>query len=137
MDYIDDYSACESTYATLRIYPGDINPVEITKRMGIEPSKLSMANISRRSINGWFLSTKGHVESKDSRRHIDWLLNKIEPVTLQILELQKNGARMDICCFWVSATGNGGPIISSKQMKRLLPLGLDVWWDVWFSASDK
>lgn len=34
----DDYPTCARTYATLRIYPGEIDPTEVTGRLGIEPS---------------------------------------------------------------------------------------------------
>lgn len=32
--YIDEYASCKKTYATLRIYPGDIDPEEVTLRLG-------------------------------------------------------------------------------------------------------
>ncbi len=41
--------------------------------------------------------------------------------------------RATICCFWVSATGNGGPQFSPDVLGRLakyqLPLGLDIYFD--------
>lgn len=138
MDYIDDYAACEETYATFQIYPSNKDPDEVTNYLGIKPSKTVLAGMAggnRRAINGWFLSTKGKVSSKDSRRHIDWLLDKIQHAAEQIRELKNNGARVDICCFWISATGNGGPVLSPRQMTRLSDLDLDVWWDIWFSGE--
>jgi hypothetical protein len=88
-------------------------------------------------VSGWFLSTQGRLKSKDSRRHIDWLLDKIEPVSEQILTLQKQGVFMDFTCFWGSASGNGGPIISPEQMSRLVKMNLEVWWDVYFEGEDE
>lgn len=87
-------------------------------------------------MSGWFLTTQGRLKSKDSRRHIDWLLDKIEPVSEQILALQKQGMSMDINSFWGSSSGNGGPTISPEQMARLVKMNLEVWWDVYFEGED-
>jgi hypothetical protein len=134
-DYVDDYSACERTYATLRIYSGQNDPKEVTQRLGLEATKISVCNdASPRTVNGWFLCSDGYVNSKDSRRHIDWLLDQVEPFVISMLDLKNGGMRMDIICFWESSTGNGGPIISPQQMKRLVALELDVGWDVWIDV---
>jgi hypothetical protein len=136
MDYIDDFRSCERTYATFRIYPQDQKSSDVTRLIGMEPTNTSRAGArgllkGRRYVEGWFLCSKDIVDSKDCRRHIDWLLDRIEGAKPQILELKRNGARMDILCFWTSAAGNGGPVISPKQMKRLLEFGLEVEWDFW------
>ena len=39
---------------------------------------------------------------------------------------------MDICCFWLSASGHGGPTVSPKQMAKLVELNLEVWWDIYY-----
>ncbi len=138
MEYKDSYAACERTYATVRIYPGDMPPDEVSNILKIRPTKVSLAGTKgggRKSINGWFFSSEGKVDSRDSRRHIDYLLDEIEASERGILELQGVGVKIDICCFWVSSAGNGGPIISPKQMARLVRLNIDIWWDVWFSPQ--
>ena len=133
IDYIDDYSACDRTYATLRIYPSDKPPQHITDFLGIEPTRTSIYSEDKGKVNGWFLSSQDYVTSRDSRRHIDWILDQIEPLKIKFLELHKSKIMIDICCFWESSTGNGGPTISPKQMKRLVKFDLELWWDVWFS----
>lgn len=141
MKYDHKYRSCTRTYSTLRIYPKAGHPNEITKRLGIKPSSTSVAGerkiLGKPCVNGWFLCTRGKIKSKDSRRHIDWILDKIEPVIEEILALKKEGAFFDIMCFWGSATGNGGPTISPEQMRRLVNLDLDVWWDVYFEGEDE
>jgi hypothetical protein len=46
----------------------------------------SEAKISK--LNGWFLSTKGQVDSKDLRRHLDSLLEALAAHCDQLLTLQ-------------------------------------------------
>jgi hypothetical protein len=43
---------------------------------------------------------------------------------------------MDIMSFWLSSSGEGGPWLTPDQMLKLGGLGLDVWWDVYFSGED-
>jgi hypothetical protein len=133
-DYIDDYHQCERTYATLRIFPKNDRPDDISTRLGLEPTSMQVAHIDakgRRIVDSWFLSSKDLVESRDSRRHVDWLLDRIEPAASSLAALMESGTRIDVCCFWESATGNGGPLISPRQMRRLVALNLEIWWDVW------
>lgn len=125
----------------MRIYPKTVHPDVITELLGIKPSSTSVAGkkniLGEPILNGWFLCTRGKIKSKDSRRHIDWILDKIEPVIEEVRALQKEGATIDIMCFWGSAAGNGGPTISPGQMRRLVKLDLEVWWDVYFEGKDE
>jgi hypothetical protein len=141
MMYDDDYSSCLRTYATLRVYPGDLDPDEVTRVLGIEPTSTQrlgqvLAPSTRlASLNGWFLSSQDSVDSRDSRRHIDWVLDAVEPHNVGLSTLRELGARMDISCYWLSATGNGGPTISPHQAGRLADAQLDCWWDVYFGEQ--
>jgi hypothetical protein len=142
--YDDKYSACKRTYSTLRIYPGKISPEDITKRLKIKPSSIQhkgdlVGTAKQRVIklNGWFLTTKGKIKSADSRRHIDWLLQKIMEKQRAIRQLQSEGVKMDISCFWESKSGNGGPTISPPQMAKLSKINIDVWWDVYFFGFEE
>lgn len=141
MKYDHKYRACTRTYSTLRIYPKAGHPNLITELLGIKPSSTSVAGkkniLGEPCLNGWFLCTRRKLRSKDSRRHIDWILDKIEPVIAKIGTLQKEGAFIDIMCFWGSATGNGGPVISPHQMTRLAKMNIELWWDVYFEGEDE
>jgi hypothetical protein len=125
----------------LRIYTKDEHPHVISDHLNIKPSRICIAGqinvLGEKSHNGWFISTKGKIKSRDSRRHIDWILDKIEPETETILKLQKDGYSMDIMSYWGSATGNGGPTISPEQMSRLVRMNLSVWWDVYFEGEEE
>jgi Domain of unknown function (DUF4279) len=143
--YDDDYSTCTRTYATLSIYPVRTDPETITELLGIEPSSWQrtggpMAESLRRppgiaELDLWCLTTKDRVKSRDSRRHIDWLLNRIEGKTAELRSTQLEGARMSVSCFWLSKFGEGGPTISPQQMTRLGELNIELWFDVYFDGE--
>lgn len=137
--YDDDYAPCEVTYVTLRVYSDSTSPDAISARLGIEPSH-SRARGSlppapdvpvRPRTHQWFLSSKDHVQSRDSRRHIDWLLGRLEPALPSLRQLLADGARADISCFWVRAWGHSGPTLSQPQLLRLAATGLDFFYDIY------
>jgi hypothetical protein len=143
VDKASDYPTCDKTYATLRIYPESLDPAEVTKRLRIEPTHSQRRGESRKpgapptKLHGWFLCSEGAVESRDVRRHLDWLLSQITPQADAILALQSEGCRMDVSCFWISASGHGGPSVLPAQMGELARLGLELWFDVYFGGSEK
>lgn len=137
MDYDDQFPTCLKTYATLRIFSNDIPAEEISTSLGVTPSTCFNKGEGfgsrglKRKLNGWFLTTEGILESKDCRRHLDWVLASIESKKDKFIELREKLVEVDITCFWLSG-GQGGPIISSLQMKQLGALEIDIWWDVYF-----
>ena len=87
-------------------------------------------------IDGWSLSTKGRAESRDFRRHIDWILDQIEDKVAELRELQDEESRICVSCFWLSRFGEGGPTVSPAQMRRLGALNLELWFDIDFVDED-
>ena len=69
------------------------------------------------------------VESKDCREHIDIILNDIIPKNEVIQNLIKQGALIDISCFWLSKNGQGRPTLSPNQCQKLAKLKIDIWFD--------
>jgi hypothetical protein len=143
--YDDAYATCARTYATLCIYPGDVDPAAITERLGVEPTTWQRrGEVARRTdgppraatIDGWFLESRGQVDSRDSRRHIDWLLDRMEPKAEAVRSLQEMGCRMVVSCYWLSRYGQGGPTLSAIQMKRLGELGIELWFDIYRPAEE-
>lgn len=145
--YNDDYSSCDQTYAELRVYSGDLLPAEVSSRLGLEPTTVNERGKQRVSLttgrtrtlplNAWFVSSEGLVVSKDLRRHLDWVLDRIEPAADAICALQTvPGVRIEISCSWWSATGNGGPTLSPPQMRRMAELGLECAFEVMFFPDE-
>jgi hypothetical protein len=144
MTYEDDHPSCERTYATLRIFSEDTDPEAISATLGVTPtSSFRMGEpfsprVQRpRPSHGWLLCTDGLVDSKDTRRHIDWLLDKVLPVAPAFARVTKGGTLADVFAFWVSAHGQGGPILSPWQMQRLALLGLECVYDVYYRGDDQ
>ena len=129
-DYTDDYASCEATYATLRIYTGSMGPERITTVLEVNPTKSQWEGRDGAHLNGWFLSSKGCIDSRDIRRHVDWLLERIGNKRQELLSLQSQvGISMDVFCYWRSAQGHGGPTLHPKQMRMLADLNLEIGFD--------
>ena len=136
----DEYGSCERTYAELRVYSGEMAPGDVTTILGIPPtSSIGLGeekppNSIGRSIvgklNGWFLSSESAVESKDLRRHLDWLIFKLSPLAPRLHTLQETpGVKISVNCVWWSAGGGGGPTLWPEQMRRLADLNLECSFD--------
>jgi hypothetical protein len=143
----DEYDTCEFTYAELRVYPGKANPESVTHHLGIAPTstmikgKRKVNSLGRERIapmNGWFLSSEGQVSSKDVRRHLDWLLDKLELVSDRLKEIQEQPeVRMSIECIWWSAHGHGGPTLWPEQMKKMAEMNLECGFDIYFFGDEE
>lgn len=136
--YDDDYPSCAETHATLRIFPKRMDPDEVTRMLGVEPTRWQRARPlgtdadGRRgaSVSVWYLESTGCVSSRDSRRHVDWILDQVFPQSAAIGTLVRMGCHIDLCCVWRSSGEAGGPTISPEQMHRLAALGIELWFDV-------
>jgi hypothetical protein len=139
----DDYPTCAGTHATLRIFSAQTTPEEISSRLGIEPTSSHrrgeplvprVTGSAAARLHGWFLSSEAHVRSRDLRRHLDWLLDAVEPAADALRELART-ERADVFCLWQSASGHGGPTLSPTQLARLGALGLELGLDVYFPGD--
>lgn len=86
--YDDNHGSCERAVANLLIYGEDLEPTEVSRRLGIEPSdaastgQIRTNSLGRRRVTPvghWFLSSEWRVDSRDLRRHLDWLLDLLTP----------------------------------------------------------
>ena len=127
-EYDRKYPTFSKTYATLRIYHDKITPEEITQLLDILPTDCQLKN-GKIKFNGWFLSSEKMVKSKDCREHIDIILNDVIPKKEVIQNLIKQGALIDMSCFWLSKNGQGGPTLSLDQCQKLAKLKIDIWFD--------
>jgi hypothetical protein len=136
--YNDEYETCNTTYVTLRVYSDSLSPQEITSYLEIVPSEVIEKNIEkdiltnkRISHNAWFLTSENNINSKDCRRHLDYLLDMLLPVKKRLNMLESQGAKIDISCFWLSESGQGGPTLSAPQFSKLAELGIELWFDIY------
>lgn len=140
--YNDAYPTCERTDAKLVIYPARLDPRAISDRLGISPTRFSVegkpddtGQPAPRSL--WVLSSENRVASKDLRRHLDWLIERLMPAKDALRALQAAGGnRMSIACIWWSAHGQGGPTLWPEQMAAMAELGLECTFDISFYGED-
>ena len=139
-----DYATCEETYVTLRIYPGEVEPADVTRAMNLTPTRQQRRGEPDPSerlpdrtfkLHGWFLSSQGQVASTDSQLHLDWLLQKLSGREKTLEQLRRSGAETDVACFWVSAGGHGGPTLSPERAGQLARYGLTLWFDIYFGEA--
>jgi len=145
VEYNDAYETCDRTYAELRIYTGELNPAIITQRLGIKPSEIRQKGVLWTTPSGrerpakknaWFLSSEATVNSRDLRRHIDWLLTWFENKKKDFQELITiDEIQASIWIIWWSAHGHGGPTLAPKHLNALGELGIDSCFDLYFSGD--
>lgn len=135
-EYDDGYPSCERTYVGFRVY--DLLPSVVTAALGVEPTwaRSRGAIIPGQGIrthryrqDAWCFSSQEAVNSSDTRRHLDWLLDRLEAASTTLQNLREEGAAMEISCYWQSAKGDGGPTLSPIQLRRLGSLDLVIWFD--------
>jgi len=120
----------------------ELDPDEVTRILDIIPTETQRRgdSVPRKpnktfSKSGWFLSTKGILESKDSRDHLDWLLDRVRDKKPEFSELHERGYLIDLCVRWDSLRGDGGPTLSPKQMYELAELDIELWFDVYLESN--
>jgi hypothetical protein len=132
---------CAKTFASLRFYGDDLKPDEITSRLQIQPTdsackgsqSVARSGKSRTAPTGrWVLDTESHIDSTNLEDHLEWLLDQIEAAGVVPVDLP-GVSSIAISCYWLSATGQGGPEFSPELLSRLakwqLTLGLDLYFD--------
>ena len=141
--YDDNYRTCVSTSARLRVMGEELDPQAITLALGVEPTRTQVrgelpapGSNHPYKYSGWFLETQGNVQSRDVRRHIDWLLSKVVGKGETFSKLRSEGHLTDVCCPWFSI-GQGGPTLGAAQMSGLSELGVELWFDVYFAEEDR
>lgn len=132
----DDNPATDRTCAKLIIYPGEIKPIQVTEALKLEPTRTVTAGESRLMgrheiprvgrINAWIISSEAHIQSKDLRSHLEWLIASLTQNADALRKLQAtSGVRMYVSCVWWSKHGGGGPVLWPEQMRGLSNLNLE------------
>ena len=138
-----NYSSCSYTHVWLRVIHEQLDLAEISDLLGLEPTSTQVAgdlaspkSDRKRKYSGWFFESSGLVESRDSRDHFEWLLQRISGKGPVLTALAARGYLVDICCRWDSAQGDRGPTLDPTQMIKLGELGIETWFDVYFDQPE-
>lgn len=147
MKYNDSYETCEKVRVDLRVYSKSISADEIESRMRIKATRkrnkgelIKSAKTAKDRVlelSSWILSSEDHVSSKDARRHLDWLLEKLVSVESEFSALiECHDVSAHITCVWWSAFGGGGPIFWPHQLAMIGKLELEFEFEFAFYGED-
>lgn len=140
--YDDNYSTCKETSAAFRIAHPLLDPDTISAQLQLVPSwawrkgELKEPRGRPARIGMWALDTNGSVQSRDLRRHLDWLINHLHDKLDVLEQFRLSGYEMDIFCLWVRLGGTGGPTLSPHNMFGLANLHLPIGFEFW-SVNDE
>jgi hypothetical protein len=142
-DYNDLDPMCAETVSTLSVHSDGMTPEEIAEILQIEPTGFTRKAEGvadgriQAKFNVWRYSTGKLCMSKDTRRHIDLVLNVLDGKADAIGKLQSRGCQIRIASHWVPANEKigGGPLLAPHQMLKLGNLGITV--SFWFISPDE
>ena len=133
--YNDEYETCNRTSVNLLVYTGEESADMVNSLTGVtatiirkkgEVIELSSGRSRVTPLNAWFLLSEDNVDSKDMRRHLDWMIEKINSFNIKLNELKSNGYEVRLECIWWSKYNTGGPTVYSRQLSIIGDFGLDL-----------
>lgn len=142
MNWLDENPNCARTYAAFRLVGDGIDPQTVSRALDLDPSlarakgeEIPAGRIgrARRQRTGvWSLSTENLLDSTSPERHLVHLLDAVEPASAELHRLRAtDNLQADFFCYWLSATGHGGPEVSPETLGRIAglqaSLGLDFY----------
>ena len=142
----DSWETCERAVAALRIYGDHLDPSAVTTTLRIHPSSTqekgevfinSLGRERTARVGLWVLSSEGHVDSLDLRRHLDWLIERLLASASDLyLIREQSDVEMYVHCIWWSRYGDGGPVLDPSHMRALGELELACHFEVAFYGED-
>jgi hypothetical protein len=133
---------CSYTDACFRIWGRHLDARDVTARLGIIPST-SFQRGDPGGPNGpwrrghWSITTREEGLSCDSQLHIEWLLDRLDPVREELLAIiSEPGIQADIRCYWESVTGHDGPGFSSSFFRRFAAFNLGLGITLFNSSEE-
>lgn len=130
---------CLETHASFNLSGDNLSPDLITKILNVPPSYCVKKGDTHTGpyVRGhkagtgvWFISTKGKLKSTNLEEHLLYLLKKIGNPSSNFYKLVKElRLRVMFRCFFMSATGQGGPDISIETLKKIVNLGFGLEFD--------
>jgi phosphoribosylpyrophosphate synthetase len=126
------------THATLRIMGDALDPEEVTRLLAIAPTfarrkgdkygKSDRPVTSRTGV--WALESEGFVATSELEQHLEFLIGTVGPAAATVLKtLRQQGFVVDILCYWMSGTGQGGPVLSPEILSGVAHLGATLNFD--------
>lgn len=146
MHSLEENANCLLAHATFRVVGAQLDPDDVTAALRIEPSQAlrngqlvpTATQIRRQELGVWLLKSEGRVVSTSLERHLNHLLDLIEPGAGALRQLQQaQDISTDFFCFWMSATGHGGPVFSTEVLQRVSGIGAELGIDFYGGAAEE
>lgn len=143
-EYRDDYPSCDETYVSLLLHHPDAAADDVSRLLGLDPSETHGAKprevvgtVTRAARpTSWQLLSRASVDSRDFRRHLDFILDSLEGREAGMDAVRAHGWNPSVSVYWVSRTGHGGPTLRPDQAAALGAFGLELWFDIYFADGD-
>ena len=145
MNSLQENGNCLLAHATFRVIGETLEPDDVTHALGVNPSQAlrrdqlvpTSTKVRRQDTGVWLLKSEGMLSSTSLERHLIHLLGLLEPRAAALDELRREqDLTTDFFCFWMSATGHGGPIFSAEIMRRVAGLGAELGIDFYGGVED-
>lgn len=137
MTHTTDPETTNESHATFRLFGDALDPDEVTRLLGVKPSFARRKGdkygnparpvVSRTGI--WALESETSVVSPDLEPHVEFLLSQIGSKGPLVMGLRQQGLTADILCYWMSGTGQGGPVLGAETVRRVGDLGVSLNFD--------
>lgn len=147
MSFIPDDPHCESTRAALVLSGVELDPRQVSDRLGLDPTSayisgattgVGTGSLDRRprswpaEVGLWILATTTPDQPAATRKahkslewHLQALLEIIEPAAPAIRAIAPECEKAEVACTWMSSYELGaGPRLTPSTMSRLAALGL-------------
>lgn len=145
MNSLQENGNCLLAHATFRVLGENLEPDEVTAALGVTPSQSlrrdqlvpTATQVRRQDTGVWLLKSEGKLTSTSLERHLIYLLDLLEPGVGALDQLRRSqDLTTDFFCFWMSATGHGGPIFSADVMQRVAGVGAELGIDFYGGVED-
>lgn len=127
------YNDSTDVHACIRLISESVDPDAITQTLGVSPSYTHTGDERPSQQPGWFLNTKGEVESAELRDHIRHLTGQLLPVRDQFLTVcAVHQVEPSLFCFALNPT-SVSISLDADTVRELTALGLDYGVDLYIS----
>jgi len=124
-------------YATFILRGKELDPQEVTDRLGITPWRSfrrgDMRTEKRQWPHGfWALTSDGHIHSTDLSMHLEWLVKQLEPTIQNVQDIVRNNEiDVEISCLWIFPENHNGLVLSSYLLRKIADLGVELSFDIY------
>ena len=127
------------SYASLCLYGEDLDPDEVSRTLGIEPTSsgrrggpLRRGRVLSRGF--WCVSTRDDCDSDDASEHVARLASMLgmDPPAI-VAAVGRYEARVYI--YWDLQDGNGGPVLTPPALAWLAQVGAELHVDLYESEA--